>query len=75
MQDFDQSGKRTQRLSFQEEPDFQVSRQPNQFHLLIGLRLMTGSGLAQTDWEQIKASGTLIYIRITQGAGYNADSD
>lgn len=34
--------------SLQEEPDFQVSRQPNQFCLLIGLRLMTlirsGSG-------------------------------
>lgn len=75
LQDFGQSGKRTQRLSFQEEPDFQVSRQPNQFYLLIGLRLMTGSGWAQTDGEQLKASGTLMCIRIAQGAGYSADSD
>lgn len=36
---------------------------------------MTGSGRAQTDWEQLKASGILTRIRIAQGAGYNADSD
>lgn len=36
---------------------------------------MTGSGRAQTDWEQLKASGTLMCIRIAQGADYNADSD